>query len=74
MCDKILSSQKSVKTHIKWSHEKRKENKCNFCGKCLCSLKSLKNHINVFHGPNEFRCENCSNEIFKDKKSFYIHM
>ena len=49
-CEKHLSSEHYLKTHIKVIHEKIKDYKCEMCEKDFYYSVGLKQHVKQIHG------------------------
>ena len=62
-CDKTFYTLQTIRMHLKWIHEKRKEVECHICKVILTNDLGLKNHIRRNHLLNEnetrVQCEIC---------------
>jgi hypothetical protein len=59
-CDKVLSTKKNLKVHIKSVHDKIKDVKCDKCDYVCSTNGSLKIHIKQMHDKiRDFKCDKC---------------
>ena len=84
-CPNIYLTEKSLRTHIKWAHEKirKKYNHprvtCKYCAKTYASKERLKEHIVIEHEKSaQFQCETCQRRLPTAKKlkvwGYFNHM
>ena len=80
LCNKQLSSQKTLRSHMKWVHENHeKKYKCSFCGQKFSQRSNMTMHIKRQHsGKREklehpkIQCSICL-KIYRFKASFEKH-
>ena len=60
ICHKILSSQYSLKKHVRHYHENKKNKQCQVCGKRFVDNTKLRKHEMVVHQKlKPFKCDSC---------------
>ena len=74
-CDKMYSSVKSLKMHIREIHERRNYYKCQSCGKTFTKTSNLKYHIQAIHEgfDGDFTCDSCG-KIFSRERNLKRHI
>ena len=79
ICNKRLSSHRSLKVHTKVMHEKTKRHFCDVCGEGFMWIHRLKRH-SAIHDPSrvnksqeEFPCTKCK-KVYRVKGSFDKHV
>ena len=72
LCNKILSSTKSLLSHTKLVHERSESHQCKTCGKILNSSKSLSEHILRHENSDRFVCGVCDKK-FNQKVHLKTH-
>ena len=73
-CDSILSSEKSLKSHIKNAHSDKKNTalQCHLCEKIFVTENGLKKHVVAIHDGKKYPCEFCPFET-SHPSSLHVH-
>ncbi|XP_040570613.1 uncharacterized protein [Lepeophtheirus salmonis] len=72
-CGKIMPEIRSLKRHIRRTHNKSRSYTCNKCNKVFFENWRLKNHLKIHTGLKPYKCSRCEYCCVK-KSNLYIHL
>ena len=73
ICNIVYKSEKYLKKHIAFEHEKSGGNLCNLCGKSFITKRQLDDHILVIHQGKPYKCHLCE-ATYERKANVKLHV
>ncbi|KAG8176293.1 hypothetical protein JTE90_011277 [Oedothorax gibbosus] len=73
ICNKFLSSKRTLKAHKETHETLTKNHKCKECGHLFARADSLRIHMQVHTSTNRFTCDICS-KVFAQRRYLLRHM